>query len=291
MGIVELSKIISDKDRLIEYLQEKGLLRKYEKCPFCGSDKLGRVRRDKIKCYSCRKEWGIRRGSFLEGLKVPLEKVLMAIKLFELEVPMLKASKQLNLSYGSTMKIFELIRYAIYHEIEKDSNSFSGEVEMDESYFGGKRKGNRGRGAKDKIPVFGILERDGKVRVEVVKDVSSESILRETIKKVKRGSIIYTDKFKSYDGLVMYGFKHERIDHSKRFSNGKVYINGIEGFWSYAKERLLKYHGVSKDKFILYIKELEYRYNMRGKDIFESLLNLISGINKIEKTNMVAYNV
>ena len=77
---------------------------------------------------------------------------------------------------------------------------------MDESYFGGKRKGKRGRGSQGKIPVFGILERQGKVKVEVVKDVSAESILRSAIKKVKRGSIIYTDRFSSYDGLVIYGF-------------------------------------------------------------------------------------
>jgi len=86
--------------------------------------------------------------------------------------------------------------------------------------------------------VFGILEMQGKVKVEVVKDVSCE-LLRETIKKVKRGSLIYTDKFRSYDGLVMYGFRHERVDKSIRFANGKVYIN--KGFWSYAKERLLKF--------------------------------------------------
>ncbi|MFZ8804394.1 MAG: transposase [Candidatus Calescibacterium sp.] len=72
-----------------------------------------------------------------------------------------------------------------------------GEVEMDESDFGGKREGKRGRGSQGKIPVFG--ERQGKVKVEVVKDVSAESILRSAIKKVKRGSIIYTDRFSSYD--------------------------------------------------------------------------------------------
>ena len=75
-----------------------------------------------------------------------------------------------------------------------------------------KKRGKRGRGAesKSKKPVFGILERQGKVKVEVVKDVSCETLLRETIKKVKRGSLIYTDKFRSYDGLVMYGFRDER---------------------------------------------------------------------------------
>ncbi len=131
---------------------------------------------------------------------------------------------------------FPITRFIDFSPSEDDL--LSGEVEADESYFGGRKKGRRGRGAKNKIPVFGILERNGKVKVEVVKDVKAETLLRETIRKVKRGSLIYTDKFKSYDGLVMYGFRHERIDHrridhSKRFANGKVYINGIEGFWSY----------------------------------------------------------
>jgi transposase len=75
----------------------------------------------------------------------------------------------------------------------------------------------------------------------------------------------------------MYGFKHERIDKSVKFTNGKVYINGIEGFWSYAKERLLKFHGVSKDNFIYYLKELEFRYNFRD-NIDDSLYKCLGGI-------------
>jgi transposase len=101
---------------------------------------------------------------------------------------------------------------------------------------------------------------------------------RETIKKVKRGSLIYTDKFKSYDSLVVYGFKHERIDKSVKFANGRVYINGIEGFWSYAKERLLRFHGVSKANFIYYPKELEFRYNFRDTSD-DSLYKCLGGIN------------
>lgn len=167
-------------------------------------------------------------------------------------------------------KFYKILRERIYKEATKD-DMLDGELEMDESYFGGKR----GRGAANKIPVFGILERGGKVKGEVVKDVKAETLLKETIKKVKRGSLIYTDRYRSYDGLVMYGFRHERIDHGKRFANGKVYINGIEGFWSYAKERLMKYHGVSVRTFPLYLKELEFRYNNRCKDLFEELVKLL----------------
>jgi transposase len=90
-------------------------------------------------------------------------------------------------------------------------------------------------------------------------------------------SIIYTDQFRSYDGLVIYGFRHERIDKSVRFSNGRVYINGIEGFWSYAKERLLKFHGVSRENFVYYLKELEFRYNSR-KNLEEVLYKCLGGI-------------
>ncbi len=172
-------------------------------------------------------------------MKIFSSKFVLAVKLFILEVPVHKAYKELGVAYNTAYKIYSKIRLAIYHFVSKEDTKFQGEVEADESYFGGKKRGKRGRGAEGKIPVFGILERQGKVKVEVVKDVSCETLLKETIKKVKRGSLIYTDKFRSYDGLVMYGFRHKTQDKSIRFANGKVYINGIEGFWSYAKERLL----------------------------------------------------
>ncbi|MBF0386009.1 MAG: transposase [Candidatus Omnitrophica bacterium] len=88
--------------------------------------------------------------------------------------------------------------------------------------------------------------------------------------------IVYTDKYKSYDALMFCGYRHLKVDHGKYFANGKVYINGLEGFWSFAKERLMKYHGVSQDKFPLYLKELEYRYNNRDKDLFVLLVQLMA---------------
>jgi len=95
------------------------------------------------------------------------------------------------------------------------------------------------------------------------------------LKKVKHGSLLYTDKFGSYDGLGGYGFKHERIDHGQKFANGKVYINGIEGFWSFAKERLMKYHGIDPGKFPLYLKEIVVRYNYRNDDLFDVVIRLL----------------
>ncbi|OHB50901.1 MAG: transposase, partial [Planctomycetes bacterium GWF2_40_8] len=206
------------------------------------------------------------------------------IKLFELETssrriaspPVPIRAGEIKLSYPTALKATNLIRQAIATESKDYEFLLKGEVEADESYFGGRRKGKRGRGAANKIPVFGILERNGIVSVDVVPNVGAQTLLNMTIKKVRRGSIVYTDKFRCYDSLMFCGYRHLKIDHSKYFSSGKVYINGLEGFWSFAKERLMKYHGVSKEKFPYYLKELEYRYNNRDKNLFSLLTKILA---------------
>ncbi len=223
---------------------------------------LGRIRRQRFKCYGCRREWGVRKGSIIERPQVPFSTLLLAIKLFELDLSTREAARQLGLAYNTVWRLHHLFCMAILC-IAEDTASLKGEIKLDESYFGGRRKGKQGRGAACKVPIFGILERGGKVRVEVVQNVKEEILLERTIQKVKRGSLVYTDRFQSYNGLVSYGFRHKRIDHGNRFANGKVSINGIEGFWSFAKECPMKYHGVDPAKFPFYLKELEFRYNYR----------------------------
>lgn len=275
MNHIDLQQYTISEEKSEDYLKAQGILQRYDHCPYCENTRIGRVRCGKYKCYGCRKEWGPRRGSILEGLRVPLVRVLIAIKRFELDTSVREAAHQLGLSYNTVYDLFDLFRRSIIRTDSDTAFTLSGEIEMDESYFGGRRKGNRGRGAAGKIPVFGILERGGKVRVEVVQNVSGETLLAMAIKKVKRGSLIYTDKFRSYNGLISYGFRHMRIDHSKKFVNGKVYSNGIEGFWSFAKERLMKYHGVNPKKFPLYLKELVFRYNHRQHDLYDDLVKCI----------------
>ena len=119
----------------------------------------------------------------------------------------------MNISYKTTHKAFDLLRRAIVEELSKYDEILKGEIELDESYFGGKRKGKRGRGAAGKTIVFGILERGGKVSVEIVKNVTADTLMSETVKKVRRGSIVYTDKWRGYDSLMFSGYKHLNIDH------------------------------------------------------------------------------
>jgi len=177
----------------------------------------------------------------------------------------------MSTSYNSALRASDIIRSAIVNELARDDNVLKGGIEADEAYFGGRRKGKRGRRSRNKNIVFGILERNNKVSVSIVIDVSAETLVEGTIKRVRRGSIVYTDKWKGYDFLIFCGYKHLGI-HGKQFSNGNAYINGIEGFWSFAKERLMKYHGVNPDKFPLYIKELEFRYNNRDQDLYDLLI-------------------
>ena len=208
-------------------------------------------------------------------LRISPSQWISLIKLFELSVSARKAAMDVALSYKTSLKAYDILRRVIVEDLARTDSPLKGELEADESYFGGRRKGKRGRGAGHKTIVFGILERRGKVSVSIVNDVKAESLMNETVKKVRRGSIVYTDKWRGYDSLMFCGYRHLNIDHRYKFKQGKVYINGIEGFWSFAKERLMKHHGISKEKFLFYIKEMEWRYNNREKDLFAELIELM----------------
>ena len=244
-------------------------------CSRCRSYEIYRIVGKRFRCKRCKYTFHDFSGRWINRLNIRYREWLWIIKLFELELSARKIAQQIGLSYPTILKAVTVIRMAILAHNTEDGELLNGEIELDEAYFGGRRKGNRGRGAFNKVPVFGILERNGIVKVEVVKDVSARTLLDLTIKTVRRGSIVYTDKFRSYDTLMCCGYRHMKINHQKRFSTGKVYINGLEGFWSYAKERLIKHHGVSSMKFPLYLKEMEFRYNNRKNPIFNLLADYL----------------
>ena len=155
---------------------------------------------------------------------------------------------------------------------------FKGEVEVDESYFGARRlKGKRGRGAYGKTIVFGIFKRQGKVYTEIVADCSSLTLQKAIRGKVSLESIIHSDNWRGYNGLVDVGYaKHLRVDHGRNeFANKKSHINGIESFWAYAKTRLVRFRGLHKHTFLLHLKETEFRFNYRNKNLYAIFLNLL----------------
>lgn len=252
------------------------------RCPRCATDGAYRLGSGRWRCRACRYTFGLLTDTWLEACRLPALTWLWLIKLFELELVAQHAGRQLHLSYPTALRAFTTIRRALLAAAEP--TLFHREVEADESYFGPRRSSRHrgeghGRRAPAKIPVLGILERRGRVQVTVVRDCSADSLMRETLRTVKRGSLVYTDRWKGYDTLTFCGYRHLRVDHHKRFSrpsaSGKVHINGLEGFWSYAKGKLLKHHGVSPRKFPLYLYEAQFRYNNREKNLFDLLLKIL----------------
>jgi transposase-like protein len=130
--------------------------------------------------------------------------------------------------------------------------------------------------------VFGVLKRDGKVYTQIIKNASKQELMPIVRQIIRKRSQIYTDKWKAYDGLVFDGYKHKRINHSKSYSNRRgTHVNGIENFWSFAKRRLAKFSGVSRETFLLHLKECEFGYNHKG-GILKSLETFIKLLASLE---------
>jgi len=196
------------------------------------------------------------------------------IKCFALDLTATETAHLSPVSLRSVTVIFDNIRSKIANWCE-ESAPFSGTIEVDESYFGPRRvPGKRGRGASGKTIVFGIFKREGKVYTEIVPDARKKTLQRIIRGKVNPESIIHTDAWRGYDGLVDVGFdKHFRVHHGHdEFANSVSHINGIESFWSFAKRRLSKFNGISKKKFYLHLKETEFRFNHRHDDLYHILL-------------------
>jgi transposase len=172
------------------------------------------------------------------------------------------AASLVGVNKSSGAYYFQRLREIITLQIEQEVHEvFGGEIEVDESYFGGRRKGNRGRGAAGKIPVFGLLKRGGRVYTKIIPDASSASLIPIIERKVIPDSIVYSDCWRGYNVLDVSAFKHYRINHSKLFSDKKNHINGIENFWNQAKRHMRKFNGVPKESFVLFLKECEWRFN------------------------------
>jgi len=174
-----------------------------------------------------------------------LQRELKIIVGFHQQVPASRLANDMGVNYRTVERVFRKLREVIYHKCELEGIKLSGEIEIDDTYFGGRRKGNRGRGAAGKSVVLGLLERDGRVYTKIVYSLSALTLMEIIRKHSRKGSVYYTDSFRSYRSLKRFG-KHLTVNHKKHFTtNSKKYhshINGIEGFWSFAKKGLYRYN-------------------------------------------------
>jgi len=215
------------------------------------------------------------KNKYIRRAHISERKTRLLIQCFALDLTAAQAAKFAAVNPNTAERVFSKIRMRIFEKTTAESPT-KGEFEADESYFGAKRvKGKRGRGAGNKTIVFGLYKRGGMVYTEIVPDVK-----RKTLQALIRGradleSVIHTDGWVAYDGLVDLGYeKHYRVQHGNdEFSRGGgQHINGIESFWGYAKHRLVKFKGIPKEKFALHLKETEFRFNLRGQNLYHILL-------------------
>jgi transposase-like protein len=217
------------------------------------------------------------KNKYIKRAHISERKFQQIVRLFSADLDASQIAKLTDLNRNTVNRYMTKIRQCLVHYCDIQS-PFSGEVEVDESFFGARRiKGKRGRGAYGKTIVFGIFQRNGHVYTEIVANCSKATLQAVIRGRVELKSIIYSDGWRGYNGLVDVGYgKHLRVDHSKdEFAKGRNHINGIEGFWGYAKTRLFRFRGMTPSTFNLHLKECEFRFNHRGQNLGRLILKFL----------------
>ncbi len=209
--------------------------------------------------------------------RISSRKFSLLVKCFALDVTATQTAKLIDLNRNTVNRYFALFRSLVIAQAihERQAERIANGVEVDESYFGPRRqRGKRGRGAQGKIVVLGLLKRNGKVYAQIIPDASQQEILPIIRATVRSGADIYTDGWRSYDALAVYGYNHKKVNHQKNeFVHEDIHINGVESFWSWTKRRLNKFNGVPKSLFGTTLLESEWRFNHRS-DILQAVRKL-----------------
>lgn len=201
--------------------------------------------------------------------RISRQKYTILFNSFVADISAFKAAEIASVNRKTADRYFTLFRQPILQAalIERKSANLGNGIEIDESYFGPRRvRGKRGRGASRKIIVFGILKRHGRVYTQIIKSTQRKEVMPIIKKIVKSGSDIYSDGWRSYDALAVYGCNHKKVKHSENefAREDGTHINGVESYWSWVKRRLQKFNGIRKEKFPSHMLESEWRFNHRN---------------------------
>lgn len=260
---------------LKNYLYPNGIL-----CQLCGQvTKHHRVKgRSSYACDRCGNHIAPMTGTIFEHSATPLKSWFYTIYLMSATrcgISAKQIQRETGVTYKTAWRMFRQIRSLL----QEDTPALTGEVEVDETYVGGKRHGKRGRGAEGKTKVIGAVQRNGKVIARVIPDVKRHTLIPFMINKVSPEATLYTDTFPHYDHMTRMGYKHLRIEHAaKEYVRGNIHTNNIEGFWSLLKRGIGGvYHSVSEKYLQSYINEYGFRYNHRKdeKPMFQTVLEKI----------------
>jgi len=288
-NLIEAIRYFSDRDICVDYVSK---LRWPDGpvCPRCGGTEHSYVSTRRVwKCKSCKRQFSVKAGTIFEDSALGLDKWLPAIWLAANSKNGI-SSHELARALGITQKSAWFMLHRI--RLAMQTGSFlklSGDVEVDETYIGGKarnmhkrdrRRKISGTGMIDKTAVLGMIERGGPVCVEVIPDAKRATVQSRIRKTVEPGSAVYTDALRSYSGLDD-NYAHEIVDHAEEYVNGRVHTNGMENFWSLLKRGLNgTYISVEAFHLFRYLDERAFTFNLRELNDagrFDAVLGRVSG--------------
>jgi transposase len=215
--------------------------------------------------------------------RISRQKYTILFSSFVADVSALTASEIAGVNRKTADRYYSIFRTAIFEHAHKErlTCNLKNGIELDESYFGPRRvRGKRGRGAGRKIIVFGLLKRNGAVYTQIIPTAQRKAVMPIIRKVVASGSDIYSDGWRSYDALAVYGYNHKQVKHDENefARTDGTHINGVESYWSWMKRRLSKFNGIPRSQFAAHMLESEWRFNHRATlaDDLKKLLRLQS---------------
>jgi transposase-like protein len=270
-------EFFSDKDVCFNFMTSMRWDDGIAICQHCGNDKTSFLSTRRIwKCKACKKQFSVKMGTIFEDSPIGLDKWLTAMWLI-CNAKNGISSYEIHRSIGVTQKTAWFMLHRLRLAMQSGSfEKLSGNVEVDETFIGGKAKNMhkakreaiiQGRGSVGKTAVMGLLERKGRVLAKVIERTDRETLHSEVKANVEKDSNLFTDEWRSYRGLDA-DYIHEVINHGVEYVRGNIHTNGIENFWSLLK-RTIKGTYVSVEPFHLgrYLDEQMFRFNERkGKD-------------------------
>ncbi len=280
----------SDKDVCFNFMVSMRWADGIAICQHCGNNETSFLSTRKIwKCKACKKQFSVKMGTIFEESPIGLDKWLTAMWLI-VNAKNGVSSYELHRAIGVTQKTAWFMLHRIRLAMQNGSiEKLSGEVECDETFIGGKAKNMhkskrerviKGRGSVGKTAVMGLLERKGNVRAKVIERVDRETLHSEVKEQVEEGSNLFTDEWRSYQGLDE-AYVHEVINHSIEYVRDNVHTNGIENFWSLLKRTIGgTYVSVEPYHLAKYVEEQVFRYNERkgkDKDRFIKAISQVAG--------------
>ena len=295
MNIIDTIKRFPDQARCVAYLE--GLRWQNEpECPYCKSKRSTKRQESyRHQCHSCNKSYSVLVGTIFESTKLPLNQWFLAISLM-LNAKKGLSARQLSRDLGINRKTGWYLQMRIRAAMNDGENKdlFKGIVEVDETFIGGKKANHSKKkrqerrynqqqttGYQDKQPVIGLLERDGRLKLQVIERADGKTIKPIIKQTVSADAEIVTDGFGGYAGLSKIFREHQVLNKEKEeYAKGKYHTNTIEGFWTLLKRGIYgQYHKVSVDHLQSYLDEFTFKYNHRAnKFIFDLLVNKIANV-------------